>query len=76
VLEVAALLHAHSFVYWSSCHCGVSAVEAFSRIRSFVKEVRVTGNKVLLNYTTPLPPKGLMIEQTTVLPTAEAEIHR
>ena len=43
--------------------------ERKSFIRSFVKEVRVTGNKVLLNYTIPLPPKGLMTEETTVLST-------
>jgi len=41
--------------------------ETKSFIRSIVKEVRVTGNKVLLNYTMLLPPKGLMTGETTVL---------
>ena len=43
--------------------------ERKSFIRSFVKEVRVTGNKVLLNYTIPLPPKGLMTAEMPVLST-------
>ena len=34
-----------------------------------MKELRVTGNKVLLNYTIPLLPKRLMTEDTTVLST-------
>ena len=45
--------------------------ERRSFIRSFVKQVTVTGNKVLLNYTIPLPPKGLVTDETTVLSTIQ-----
>jgi hypothetical protein len=38
-------------------------------IRSFVKEVRVTGKEVLLTYTIPLPPEGSLQETATVLDT-------
>ena len=38
-----------------------------SFIRSFVKEVRVTGDEVLLTYTMPLPPQGVSEERTGVL---------
>ena len=38
-------------------------------IRSFVKEVKVTGKEVLLTYTIPLPPEGLLQESAAVLDT-------
>ncbi len=38
--------------------------ERESFIRSFVKEVMVTGNRVLLNYTIPLPLNGLVTKET------------
>ena len=44
-----------------------SLAERKSFIRSFVKEVRVTGNEVLLTYTIPLPPTGISQETTGVL---------
>ena len=34
-----------------------SLTERKSFIRSFVKEVKVTGDEVLLTYTMPLPPR-------------------
>ena len=46
---------------------GSSLAERKSFIKSFVKEVRVTGNKVLLAYTIPLPPKRLPREEISVL---------
>ena len=36
-------------------------------IRSFVKEVKVTGGEVLLTYTIPMLPKGLTEEKLPVL---------
>jgi len=36
-------------------------------IKSFVKEVTGTGDKALLNYTIPLPPRGLIVEEMPVL---------
>ncbi len=36
-------------------------------IRSFVKEVRVTGKEVLIIYTMPLPPNGVIHERSGVL---------
>ena len=44
-----------------------SLAERKSFIKSFVKEVKVTGNNVLLTYTIPLPPKGLITEEMPVL---------
>ena len=38
-------------------------------IRSFVKEVKVTGKEVLLTYTIPLPPQRLLQESAAVLDT-------
>lgn len=38
-------------------------------IRSFIKEVRVTGKEALLTYTIPLPPEGLLQESAAVLDT-------
>ena len=37
--------------------------ERKSFIRSFVKEVKVTGNEVLLTYTMPLPPQEISEER-------------
>jgi site-specific DNA recombinase len=36
-------------------------------IRSFVKEVKLTGDEVLLTYTMPLPPEGISQERVKVL---------
>ena len=36
-------------------------------VRSFVKEVKVTGNEALLSYTIPLPPGGIVEEKAKVL---------
>jgi len=44
-----------------------SLAERKSFIKSFVKEVRVTGDKALLNYAIPLPPRGLTVEEMPVL---------
>jgi site-specific DNA recombinase len=41
--------------------------ERKSFIRSFVKEVKVTGDDVLLTYTMPLPPEGISQERVRVL---------
>jgi site-specific DNA recombinase len=41
--------------------------ERKSFIRSFVKEVKVTGDEVLLTYTMPLPPEGISQERVRVL---------
>lgn len=38
-----------------------------SFIRSFVREVKVTGDEVLLTYTMPLPPEGICEETVGVL---------
>jgi hypothetical protein len=46
-----------------------SLAERKSFIKSFVKEVRGTGDKALLNYTIPLPPRGLIVEEMPVLST-------
>ena len=40
-------------------------------IRSFVKEVKVTGDEALLTYTVPLPPEGITNEKAGVLPTVQ-----
>lgn len=36
-------------------------------IRTFVKEIKVTGNDVVLKYTSPLPPQGLTEEKLRVI---------
>jgi len=46
-----------------------SLAERKSSIKSFVKEVRVTGDEALLTYTIPLPPRGLIVEEMPVLST-------
>ena len=38
-------------------------------IRSFVKELKVTGDEVVLTYTMPLPPRGISEEKVGVLST-------
>ena len=43
-------------------------VERKSFIRSFVKEVRVTGAEALMTYTNPMPPKQLSQETLAVPP--------
>ena len=44
-----------------------SLTERKSFVRSFVKEVKVTGDEVLLTYTMPLPPQGISEERVGVL---------
>ena len=44
-----------------------SLAERKSFTKSSVKEVRVKGDKALLNYTIPLSPRGLTIEEMPVL---------
>ena len=44
-----------------------SLAECKAFIRSFVKEVKVTGDEVTLLYTLPLPPQGLLQEKAGVL---------
>ena len=46
-----------------------SLTERRAFIRSFVREVKVTGNEVLLNYTMPILPDNLTIKEDEVLPT-------
>jgi hypothetical protein len=41
--------------------------ERKSFIRSFVREVKVTGAEVLLTYTMPFSPKGISEERVGVL---------
>ena len=40
-----------------------------SFVKSFVKEIKVTGDRVMLTYTIPLAPKGLTAEEMPVLST-------
>jgi site-specific DNA recombinase len=40
-------------------------------IRSFIKEVRVTGGEAVLNYSMPLLPEKVTIEKEGVLPTVQ-----
>ena len=42
--------------------------ERKSFIKSFVKEVKVTGTEVRLTYTVPMPPKGISQETVGVPP--------
>ena len=44
-----------------------SLSERKSFVRSFVKEVKVTGDEVLLTYTIPMLPKGITEEKLPVL---------
>jgi site-specific DNA recombinase len=44
-----------------------SLTERKAFIRSFVKEMQVTGDEVLLTYTIPLPPQGISQERVGVL---------
>jgi len=46
-----------------------SLAEQRAFIRSFVKEVKVTGTDALLTYTMPLPPQGITEERAGVLNT-------
>ena len=45
-----------------------SLTEKKSFVRSFIKEVKVTGDNVLLTYTMPMLPKGIKEEKLPVLP--------
>ncbi len=49
-------------------HYDSTLVERKSFIRSFVKEVRVTGAEALMTYTIPMPPKQLSQETLAVPP--------
>ena len=42
-----------------------------SFVKSFVKELKVTGNEVLMTYTMPVPPKGASEERVPVLDTVQ-----
>ena len=44
-----------------------SLCEKKAFVRSFVKEVKVTGDEVLLTYTIPMMPKGMTEEKVPVL---------
>jgi hypothetical protein len=44
-----------------------SLAERKSFVRSFVKEVKVTGDEVLLTYTIPMLPMGIIEEKLPVL---------
>jgi site-specific DNA recombinase len=44
-----------------------SLAERKSFVRSFVKEVKVTGNEALLTYTIPMLPRGIIEEKLPVL---------
>jgi hypothetical protein len=44
-----------------------SLAETKSFVRSFVKEVKVTGDEVLITYTIPMLPKGMNEEKLSVL---------
>ena len=44
-----------------------SLAEKKSFVRSFVKEVKVTGDEVLVTYTIPMLPKGMNEEKLSVL---------
>ena len=45
-----------------------SLAERKTFIRSFVKEVKVTGDEALLTYTIPMLPRGVTEEKLPVLP--------
>ena len=48
-----------------------SLAERKSFVRSFVKEVKVTGEEVLLTYSIPMLPWGRTEEKLQVLPTMQ-----
>ena len=48
-----------------------SLAERKAFIRSFIREVKVTGDEVLLTYTMPLPPSGIPEEKVGVLSTVQ-----
>ena len=48
-----------------------STAERRTFIRGFVKEVKVTGNEVVLSYTMPVIPDNLTMEKEGVLPTVQ-----
>ncbi len=48
-----------------------SLAERRAFIRSFVREVKVSGDKVLLTYTIPLSPRGISEEKVGVLSTVQ-----
>jgi site-specific DNA recombinase len=46
---------------------GGTLAERRTFIKSFVREIQVTGNGVILTYTMPIPPEKLIIEKEGVL---------
>jgi site-specific DNA recombinase len=48
-----------------------SLAERRAFIRSFVKEIRVTGNEAVLSYSIPLPPEKMATDRAGVLPTVQ-----
>lgn len=48
-----------------------SLAERRAFIRSFIKEVRVTGNEATLSYLMPILPEKVAIEKEGVLPTVQ-----
>ena len=48
-----------------------SLAERRTFIRSFIKEIRVTGNEAVLTYTMPILPDKVTIEKEGVLPTVQ-----
>jgi hypothetical protein len=48
-----------------------SLAERRAFIRSFVREVKVTGDEAVLSYSMPLLPEKVAIEEGGVLPTVQ-----
>ena len=48
-----------------------SPAERRTFIKGFVKEVKVTGNEVVLSYTMPILPDNLTMDEEGVLPTVQ-----
>jgi hypothetical protein len=55
------------FLYTLTIFTETSLAERKSFIRSFIKEVRVTGDHIVLTYTIPMTVKGLTEEELPVL---------
>ena len=48
-----------------------SLAERRAFIRSFVREIKVTGDEVILNYNIPLLPDSITVGKERVLPTVQ-----
>ena len=48
-----------------------SPAERRTFIKGFVKEVKVTGNEVVMSYTMPILPDNLTMDEEGVLPTVQ-----